>query len=74
VDTHLLVIVRGLSKQIQLENASGTTKSGDPYIREFLPNGVLEPGQSISQSLVFEGKGNAPVSYTLDFLSGQGKP
>jgi hypothetical protein len=74
VDTHLLVIVHGLSKQIQLENASGTTKSGDPYIREFLPKGVLEPGQSISQSLVFEGNGNVPVSYTLDFLSGQGKP
>jgi hypothetical protein len=74
MDTHLLVIVGGLSKQIQLENASGTTKSDDPSICEFLPNGVLEPGQSISQSLVFVQKGNVPVSYTPDFLSGQGNP
>jgi hypothetical protein len=74
VDTHLLVIVRGLSNQVELENASGTTKGGDPYIRVFLPNGVLQPGQSISQSLVFKEQGNAPVSFTLDFLSGQGNP
>jgi hypothetical protein len=73
VDTHLLVIVHSLSGQ-RLENASGTTTSGDAYIRVFLPNGVLEPGQSISRSLVFERKGKVPVSYTLDFLSGQGNP
>src|SRR5262249_4920968 len=30
VDTHLLVIVRGLSDRIHLTNASGTTSSGDP--------------------------------------------
>jgi len=77
VDTHLLIVVRGLSHGIQLENASGTTRSGDPYIRFFLPNGVLEPGQSIVQILIFEreGSNNArPVSYTLDLLSGQGNP
>jgi hypothetical protein len=74
VDTHLIAIVRGLSNQVELENASGTTKSGDPFIRVFLPDGVLQPSQSISVSLVFKGKGNAPVSYTLDFLSGQGNP
>jgi cytochrome c peroxidase len=74
VDTHLLVIVRGLSNQVELRNASGTTKSGDPYIRVFLPDGVLQPGQSISQSLVFDRQRNAPVSYTLTFLSGQGNP
>jgi len=74
VDTHLLVIVSGLSRQIELQNASGTTRSGDPYIRVFLPDGVLLPGQSISQNLVFKRKGNAPLSYTLAFLSGQGNP
>jgi cytochrome c peroxidase len=75
VDTHLLVIVRGLSNQIHLENASGITTGGDPYLRVFLPQGVLNPGQSISQRLVFERKRNAPpLSYTLSFLSGQGKP
>ncbi len=77
VDTHLLVIVRGLSNEILLENASGTTHSGDPYIRVFLPNGVLQPGQNIVQTLIFRGHGgkNAPpVSYSLDLLSGQGNP
>jgi hypothetical protein len=75
VDTHLLVIASGLSNQIRMENASGITSSGDPYLRVFLPNGVLLPGQSISERLVFERKPNAPqVSYTLTFLSGQGKP
>ena len=75
VDTHLLVIVHGLPKQIRMENASGTTKAGDPYVRVFLPGGVLNPGQAISQRLVFERNSNArPFSYTLAFLSGQGKP
>jgi len=77
VDTHLLIVVRGLPPEIQLENASGTTRSGDPYIRVFLPDGVLQPGQNIVQTLIFKRQGgnNAPpVSYTLDLLSGQGNP
>ena len=75
VDTHLLVIARGLSNQIRLQNASGITSDGDPYLRVFLPDGVLLPDQSISERLVFERTPNAPqVSYTLTFLSGQGKP
>ena len=77
VDTHLLIVVRGLLPDIQLENASGTTRSGDPYIRVFLPDGVLQPGQNIVQTLIFKRQGgnNAPpVSYTLDLLSGQGNP
>jgi hypothetical protein len=74
VDTNLLIIAQGLPKGVQLENASGTTTSGDAYIRVFLPGGVLNPGQSISQSLIFEQKGNLPVNYTLRFLSGQGNP
>jgi cytochrome c peroxidase len=77
VDTHLLIVVRGLSNQIRLENASGTTHRGDPYIRVFLPNGVLQPGQNIVQTLIFgrPGGNNAPpVSYFLDLLSGQGNP
>ncbi|MGI8960919.1 MAG: cytochrome-c peroxidase [Bryobacteraceae bacterium] len=49
--------------------------SGDPYIRVLLPGGVLNPGQSIKEKLVFERAANAPqVNYTLSFLSGQGKP
>ena len=77
VDTHLLIIVRGLSGGIQLENASGTTHSGDPYIRVFLPNGVLQPSQHILQTLIFRrpgGNNASPVSYVLDLLSGQGNP
>ena len=77
VDTHLLIIVRGLSNGIQLENASGTTHSGDPYIRVFLTDGVLHPGQNIPQTLIFRraGGNNAPpVSYVIDLLSGQGNP
>jgi cytochrome c peroxidase len=77
VDTHLLVIVRGLSDRVRLENASGTTRSGDPYIRVFLPDGVLQPGQSIAQRLILTrqaGNDAAPVTYALDFLSGQGNP
>jgi hypothetical protein len=77
LDTHLLIVVRGLSDQAQLENASGITRGGDPYIRVFLPDGVLQPGQNIVQTLIFRrpGGNNAPpVSYALDLLSGQGKP
>ncbi|MEO8662215.1 MAG: cytochrome c peroxidase [Bryobacteraceae bacterium] len=77
IDTHLLVIVRGLSDQVRLENASGTTSQGDPYIRVFLTDGVLPPSQSIAQTLIFtrQGADNAsPVTYSLDLLSGQGNP
>jgi cytochrome c peroxidase len=75
VDTNLLVIVHGLPNQVRLVNASGVTSSGDPYLRVFLPNGVLQPGQSIIENLTFAGPlFGPPVSYTLDFLSGQGNP
>jgi hypothetical protein len=74
VDTHLLVIARGLSLQIELENASGRTSAGDPYIREFLPDGVLLPGQSLIEALRFKPHSRTSVSYTLTLLSGQGNP
>jgi hypothetical protein len=44
VDTNLLLIVQGLSGQARLVNASGITKSGDPNLVVFLPDGYLEPG------------------------------
>jgi hypothetical protein len=71
VDTHLLIVVRGLPSGTSLTNASGKTSNGDPYLRIFLPDGVLNPGQDITQSLVFD---VAPKNYTLQFLSGQGQP
>ena len=75
VDTHLLIVVQGLSDRIRVANTSGTTSAGDPYLRVFLPDGVLLPGQSIFQTLLFEPQSNAPpVSYTLNLLSGQGNP
>ena len=80
VDTHLLIIARGLSGQT-LENASGKTRSGDPYQRVFLPNGALQPGESTVQALVFSGRsddtrrGDPPRPRpALTFLSGQGTP
>jgi hypothetical protein len=75
IDTHLLVIAHGLSPEVRLVNASGKTSSGDPYLRVFLANGVLEPGQSIVKSLLFEREAHGPpVTYTLTLLSGQGNP
>src|SRR5258708_37360832 len=53
IDTHLLIIVKGFSSQFKLENASGTTTAGDPYIRLVLPDGALQPCPSISQPLIF---------------------
>ena len=75
VDTHLLVIARGLSFQVEMTNASGRTNTGDPYRRVFLPNGVLAPGQSIDVTLRFRRhRQSPPVSFTLTLLSGQGNP
>lgn len=75
VDTHLLVVVRGLPAGVRLKNASGTSHDGDPYIRVFLPDGVLQPSQRITQRLVFSDASprNLPsLHFTL--LSGQGAP
>jgi hypothetical protein len=75
VDTHLLIVVRGLSDQIHLQNASGFTSAGDPYLRVFLSDGVLPPGQTIVTRLHFRRESDAPpVRYTLQLLSGQGNP
>ena len=77
VDTHLLIVVQGLASGVTLQNASGTTSTGNPYIRVFLTNGVIQPGQNIAQALIFKRPGGdkaPPVSYSLDLLSGQGNP
>jgi cytochrome c peroxidase len=75
IDTHLLIIVRGLSGGVRLANASGTTQSGDPYVRVFLPDGVLQPAQQITQRFVFDRVGRAaPSTYEMTLLSGQGAP
>jgi hypothetical protein len=75
VDTHPLVIVEGLSPNVRLLNASGTTSTGEPYLRVFLPNGVLNPGDSIVEGLIFlHSPNDGRVNYSLRFLSGQGNP
>jgi len=75
VDTHLIVIVQGLPRQVRLANASGITGAGDPYLRVFLPNGVLRPGETIVKRLDFTRQNEAShVRYTLKLLSGQGNP
>jgi hypothetical protein len=75
IDTHLLVVARGLSFQIEMENASGRTSAGDPYLRVFLPNGILAPGQSTLVALRFRRHQQSPtVRFTLTLLSGQGNP
>jgi cytochrome c peroxidase len=75
VDTHLLLVADGLSFQIEMENASGNTAGGAPYLRVFLPDGMLLPGQSIVATLRFKQAPQAPtLSYTLTLLSGQGNP
>jgi len=75
IDTHMLVVTKGLPGGSRLVNGSGKTSGGDPYLRVFLPNGVILPGQSIATTLVFRrGERQPPLNYTLGLLSGQGKP
>lgn len=79
VDTHMLIVVQNLSQDVQLLNAAGNTSSGDPFVRVFLKDGVLLPGQSISKKLKLRLKQpfNAPIAevdYSLTLLSGQGEP
>ncbi|NOT30415.1 MAG: hypothetical protein HOP15_08200 [Planctomycetes bacterium] len=75
VDTHLLVVAQGLSDEVRMQNTSGISKAGEPYRREFLRDGVLLPGRSLTVTLVFEKPRNSPLaSYTLTLLSGQGNP
>ena len=75
IDTHLLIVVQGLPRHTRLVNASGISSTGDPYLRVFLRNGVLMPGEKIDQPLLFErASSSEPVRYTLRLLSGQGKP
>jgi Di-haem cytochrome c peroxidase len=87
IDTHLLVVAKGLPRQVELVNSSGTTQAGDPYRRVFLKDGAIEPGQSIVVALQFkrdrrddprgewkDERRDARPNYNLGLLSGQGNP
>jgi hypothetical protein len=71
IDTHLLVLVTGLPAGVTVD-AKETSTTGKPYDRMFLPDGVPNPGQSISTTVVRTGGSSS--SYTLQLMSGQGKP
>jgi hypothetical protein len=85
IDTHLLVILTNLAAEVTVDATSKTTgqalpggtssgePAGEPYYRIYLPNGVLNPGQSTSLTVTRTG-GGASTSYTPKLLSGQGKP
>jgi hypothetical protein len=73
IDTHLLVIVTGRPTGARVLNASGTTSAGAPYLRLFLPDGVLNPGASVDLKLKIAGN-EAASGYTFKLLSGQGNP
>ena len=72
IDTHLLVIVSGLPSDARLLNASGTTSGGDPYLRLFLRDGVLNPSDSVDVRLRIAGDEGG--RHTFKLLSGQGNP
>ena len=75
IDTHLLVIAKGVARGARLTNSSGTTRAGEPYRRIFLRNGVIQPGQSVVVTLDFLRRPREPqLNYTLALLSGQGRP
>jgi hypothetical protein len=75
IDTNLIVVVSGLPEDARLLNASGTTSGGDPYLRLFLRDGVLNPGENVVVRLLFAGvKGEHADRYSFVLLSGQGKP
>jgi len=75
VDTHLLLVVQGLADRLEVENASGFTGAGDPYIREFLSGGALLPGQAATVRVVVHRPSHGPeITYAIKLLSGQGNP
>jgi mono/diheme cytochrome c family protein len=76
IDTNLLVLAEGLPNGVQLIGPHTAVSSGGaPYLRVFLTNGVLNPGESTVLTLRFHLSGGpAPVGYRLDLRSGQGNP
>jgi hypothetical protein len=76
IDTNLLMIAESLPRNVQLIGRhTGIASNGAPYLRLFLTDGVLLPGQSTTQTLDFKvPQGVARVSYNLDLRSGQGNP
>src|SRR5262249_38347508 len=78
VDTHLLLCFTRLTAGVTVLDAEGLTRSGPvagvPYLRVFLPEGVLEPGEVLEVVVRFGAAASTEVEYTVALLSGQGKP
>jgi cytochrome c peroxidase len=78
IDTDLIVCFRGLPPGVQVVEAEGLTAntptSGLPYVRCRLPEGEIPPGGGFTVVVQFKAPPRTKISYTLDLLSGQGKP
>jgi cytochrome c peroxidase len=78
VDTHLLLCFKGLPLGAVVLSAEGRTidvpSRGLPYQRVFLPEGVLEPGQTVSVSVTVFTASRLPLKLNMEMLSGQGRP
>jgi cytochrome c peroxidase len=78
IDTHLLLCFKGLPPSVTVVGAEGLTTNtpmpGLPYLRVFVPGGELAAGSSLTVVVAFSAPRNTKMNYTLDLLSGQGRP
>jgi len=78
VDTHLIVAFVSLTPGVEVIGAEGFTAqlpvSGVPYVRVFLPGGVIAPDASIDVPVQFSAPADTAVQFSVVLLSGQGIP
>jgi cytochrome c peroxidase len=78
IDTHLILCFKNLPPAVRVIGAEGITSHtpvpGLPYLRLFLPEGELVPGASLMVVVQFYAPLNTRIDYSLEILSGQGKP
>lgn len=78
IDTNLLLCFGSLPGGVKVLNAEGVTASqpsaGVPYMRLFLPDGMIPPDGSINVDVQFAASTDTNITYSLDLLSGQGNP
>jgi hypothetical protein len=78
VDTHLIMAFMSLTPGAQVLDAEGLTTEvpvrGVPYLRIFLPGGVLAPGASLEVPVRFGASADTVVQFSVVLLSGQGRP
>jgi cytochrome c peroxidase len=78
VDTNLIVCFMTMTAGVEVIDAEGRTAgtpvSGVPYVRAFIPEGAIGPGETMEFAVRLRISASTNVSYTIDLLSGQGKP